>query len=76
MTIKARVKGNSKFYFKYICKSIYMMFCLFYKIKFIYKNIDLNPKQMERAKSGRADNREMENGEMEKMLLFSEKVAF
>ena len=38
MTIKARVKGNSKFYFKYICKSIYMMFDLFFKIIFKYKS--------------------------------------
>ena len=38
MTIKARVKGNSKFYFKYICKSIYMMFGLFFKIIFKYKS--------------------------------------
>ena len=34
MIIKARVKGNSKFYFSYICKSIYMMFSLFFKINF------------------------------------------
>ena len=39
MIIKARVKGNSKFYFKYICKSIYMMFSLFFKINFKYKYI-------------------------------------
>ena len=38
MIIKARVKGNSKFYFKYICKSIFMMFNLFFKINFNYKN--------------------------------------
>ena len=30
--------GNSKMQIKHMLKSIYMMFCLFYKIKFIYKN--------------------------------------
>ena len=38
IVIKGRTAGNSKMQIKHMFKSIYMMFCLFYKIKFIYKN--------------------------------------
>ena len=38
MIIRGRTAGNSKMQIKHMFKSIYMMFCLFYKIKFIYKN--------------------------------------
>ena len=38
MIIRGRAAGNSKMQIKHMFKSIYMMFCLFYKIKFIYKN--------------------------------------
>ena len=34
MIIKLRVKGNSKMLFSHVCKSIYRMFALFFKIKF------------------------------------------
>ena len=38
MIIRGRNAGSSKMQIKHMFKSIYMMFCLFYKIKFIYKN--------------------------------------
>ena len=37
MIIKGRTAGNSKMLIKHMCKSIYMMFSLFFKIKFKYK---------------------------------------
>ena len=37
MIIKGRTAGNSKMTIKHMCKSIYMMFSLFFKIKFKYK---------------------------------------
>jgi len=37
MVIKGRTAGNSKMQIKHMCKSIYMMFNLFFKIKFKYK---------------------------------------
>ena len=37
MVIKGRTAGNSKMQIKHMLKSIYMMFSLFYKIKFTYK---------------------------------------
>jgi len=37
MIIKGRTAGNSKMEIKHMCKSIYMMFNLFFKIKFKYK---------------------------------------
>ena len=39
MILKARIIGNSKNYIKYIIKSIYMMFYIFFKITFKYKSI-------------------------------------
>ena len=38
MIIKGRVEGNSKMEMKHACKSIFMMFNLFFKIKFKYKS--------------------------------------
>ena len=37
MVIKGRTAGNSKMQIKHMLKSIYMMFSLFFKTKFIYK---------------------------------------
>tara|TARA_Y100000590_G_C15584834_1_gene963739 strand:+ start:68 stop:796 length:729 start_codon:yes stop_codon:yes gene_type:complete len=37
MVIKGRTAGNSKMQIKHMCKSIYMMFSLFFKIRFKYK---------------------------------------
>jgi len=38
MVIRGRVEGNSKMLYKHMCKSVYMMFNLFFKIKFKYKS--------------------------------------
>jgi len=38
MIIKGRFSGSSKMHFKHMCKTVYMMFSLYFKIKFKFNN--------------------------------------